>query len=57
MKRIIALLLSISTVLAMCSTICMAKEFPDVDSSHWALPYIDKLSDEGIINGYNVPLK
>ena len=53
MKRVIALLLSFSVLLSMISAICYAKEFPDVDASHWGLPYIDKLSDEGIINGYN----
>jgi len=53
MKRLIALLLSISMLLAMFTTVCYAKEFPDVDSSHWALPYINKLSDEGVINGYD----
>ena len=53
MKRIFALLLCFSMVLSMICTISYAKEFPDVDSSHWAIEYISKLSDEGVINGYD----
>jgi len=53
MKKFITLLLSISMLLVMFSTLCYAKEFSDVDSSHWALSYISKLSDDGVINGYD----
>ena len=34
------------------STMVLAKEFPDVDASHWAHQYISLLSDVGVINGY-----
>ena len=53
MRRVVAVLLCFSMLLTMILAISYAKEFPDVDSSHWGLPYISKLSDEGIINGYN----
>jgi len=53
MKRIVAVLLTFIIVFSMVSSVCFAKEFPDVDSSHWALEYINKLSDDGIINGYD----
>lgn len=33
-------------------TITFAKSFTDVPSSHWAYTYVNKLSDDGIINGY-----
>ena len=38
-------------MLLICS-VCLAKEFPDVESSHWAYKYIDELSNQNIINGY-----
>ena len=53
MKKFFAVILVISTILASMYTVCYAKEFPDVDSSHWAFEYINKLSDDGVINGYN----
>ncbi len=52
MKRIITLALCFSMALSVISGICYAKEFSDVDSSHWAREYISKLSDDGVINGY-----
>lgn len=34
-------------------TTVFAKQFPDVKTDHWAYTYIDKLSDNNIITGYD----
>lgn len=52
MKRAVAVVLSVATIMMIICSVCLAKEFPDVESSHWAYKYIDELSDQNIINGY-----
>ena len=33
-------------------SICFAVEFSDVSKEHWAYEYINKLSNDGVINGF-----
>jgi len=44
---ILAVLLCISL-----NSVVLAKEFNDVSKDNWAYPYIEALSEKGIINGY-----
>ena len=53
MKRHLFLIMAIIMMISCFSSICFAKAFPDVDTSHWAYKYIDELSNDGIINGYD----
>ena len=53
MKKFFALFLVIAMLSITFSSIAFAKEFPDVESSHWAHEYISSLSDEKVINGYD----
>ena len=53
MKRFVTLLLCVSILFIMLSAVCYAKEFPDVPLDHWAFKYIDELSNQSVINGYN----
>ena len=52
MKRFVAILGSLIMIFMMLCSTCLAAGFPDVDESHWAFEYISKLSEDGIINGY-----
>ncbi|MBR6253581.1 MAG: S-layer homology domain-containing protein [Clostridia bacterium] len=52
MKRFIAILSSFIMIFTLIGSACFAASFPDVDESHWAFQYITKLSDDGVINGY-----
>ncbi len=42
----------ISTLLLLSMSYSFAKDFSDVDTSHWAKQYIDALSNSGVISGY-----
>jgi len=50
-KGVIIMLIAMLIMSTM--SIALAKEFPDVPADHWALKYIDELSDKGVINGYD----
>ena len=52
MKKTIAVILTLSVMLGIIFQIALAKEFSDMPASHWAFQYVDKLSNEGVINGY-----
>ena len=51
MKKIIYIIMSIFIIQIVGSYAC-AKDFSDVLSTNWAYEYINYLSDNGIINGY-----
>ena len=51
MKKQITITILVALVLCMAVS-AFAKQFPDVEESHWAFEYINTLSDEGVINGY-----
>lgn len=55
MKRIVSVILAVSTILA--NSVVIAKEYPqkfwDVSKDHWAFEYIADLADRGVINGYD----
>ena len=55
MKKIVAVILAVSTILA--NSVVFAddssKRFNDVDSNDWAFEYITELSNRGVINGYD----
>lgn len=53
MKKFLLLLMALIMIMSLFGAIAYANEFPDVDGSHWAHPYIDDLSTKGIINGYD----
>ena len=53
MKKVIGFLITITILSVFLGSIEFAKEFPDVESSHWAYKYIDTLSSENVINGYD----
>ncbi len=53
MKRLLFFTLAIMMAMTCFSPLCFAKQFPDVESNHWAYKYIDDLSNQGIINGYD----
>lgn len=53
MKRIFSVILILVLTCILSATMAYAKEFPDVDASHWAYEYINALSDNNVINGYN----
>lgn len=50
-KSIMALVLTVVFILS--TATAYAGGFSDVPSSHWAKPYVDKMSDAGIIEGNN----
>ncbi len=52
MKKTIVSILAIAICILCFSQIALAKEFSDVPTSHWAYQYINELSEQGIINGY-----
>ena len=54
MKKILYLILAVMMLMnfSILSTKVRAVTFPDVEDSHWALEYIEKMKDSGIINGY-----
>ena len=52
MKRVVCLASSIVMLFTVCFSFAYAKDFSDVDSTHWAYQYINELSDGGVINGY-----
>lgn len=55
MKKIVAVILAVSTILA--NSVVFAddssKRFNDVESNDWAFEYITELSNRGVINGYD----
>ncbi len=52
MKKLVFLTIGIMLIVSTL-TVCLAREFPDVEANHWAYKYIDELSNKGIINGYD----
>ena len=52
MKKIIPVALSVSLLLGTTMPMVIAKSFNDVEQSHWAYTYIDELSNEEVVNGY-----
>ena len=52
MKKAVLLLSFVVIIVVGVSCIVLAKSFNDVPDNHWANTYIDKLSNLGIINGY-----
>ncbi len=52
MKKKILGLVILTLVFSLIGTFAFAKEFPDVESTHWAHEFISSLSDDGVINGY-----
>ena len=48
---VVLLGLIVGVSLAM-SLVVLARDFSDVEASHWAYPYINELTEKGIINGY-----
>jgi len=46
------LILCVVLIIVASFSICYAKTFKDVSSDHWAYKYIDKLSNDGVINGF-----
>ncbi len=52
MKKLVVITIVIAIALGIVCGIAFAKEFTDIDSSHWAFKYVDELSNKGIINGY-----
>ena len=55
MKKILAVefvIVVLIVVMLSFNNNCMAKDFNDLPSTHWAYQYVSKLSDEGTINGY-----
>ena len=53
MKKLFIVVLLIFILSLSNSAVC-AKDFNDISSTHWAFEYVDYLSDNGIINGYEV---
>ena len=51
-KYISKALLSAAIVATSLSSFSLAKNFNDIDSSHWAFKYVDELSNNKVINGY-----
>ena len=49
MKKLIYFLV---ILVILCSSFSLAKSFSDVPNTHWAYQYINELSDDGVINGY-----
>ncbi len=52
MKKLLFLTMAIMMILSCMLSSALAKEFPDVETSHWAYKYIDELSNKNIISGY-----
>ena len=54
MKRIVSVILAVSTILA--NSVVLAKEYPqkfwDVAKDHWAFEAVCEFSERGVINGY-----
>ena len=44
--------ISIMLIVLVISSAALAAKFSDVASNHWALPFIDALSDQKVVNGY-----
>ena len=52
-KGFLAVLFLLTTLLVVSmSVVVFAKEFTDIDATHWAFTYVDDLSSKGVINGY-----
>ena len=51
MKKLFAIIVFVF-ILQLCCLNVYAKEFSDLPSTHWAYEYVNYLSDNGIINGY-----
>ena len=49
---LVVLVILLITILMLSFTTCFAKSFTDLDNTHWAFNYVDKLSNNGVINGY-----
>ena len=52
MKKLILITIASAIILGVICGIALAKEFTDINASHWAFTYVNSLSDQGIINGY-----
>lgn len=46
------IIIGILVIMIASFSICFAKTFSDVEKNHWAYKYIDKLSNDGVINGF-----
>ena len=53
MRKLLLLTMTLVVIISCCASLCFAKEFPDVAKDHWAYRYIDELSNQGVINGYD----
>ncbi|MBR3280435.1 MAG: S-layer homology domain-containing protein [Clostridia bacterium] len=52
MKKLVVITIVIAIALGIVCGIAFAKEFTDIGATHWAMAYVDDLSNKGIINGY-----
>jgi len=52
MKKLVLITIISAIFLGVICGIALAKEFTDINASHWAFSYVNSLSDLGIINGY-----
>ena len=52
-KLLTIAIIAIITTICSFSFVALAKEFSDIDQSHWAFQYVDELSNQGVINGYD----
>ena len=52
MKKFIPMMIGAFAITSSMMPMVIAKTFTDVDASHWAYSYIDELSNDGVINGY-----
>jgi len=52
-KSFLAVLFLLTTLVVISmSMVVFAKQFTDIDNTHWAFSYVDDLSTKGVINGY-----
>ena len=51
-KRMLSLLLAVALVLGLCPSVFAAgSSYADVLDTHWAHPYIEDVTEKGIMNG------
>ena len=53
MKKCVSILLGVTVLSNIALPVTLAKEFNDVPDSHWAFSYVDELSNNSVINGYD----
>lgn len=51
MKKVASILICVCMILS-CITVVIAADFNDLASDHWAYSYVDKLVNDGTINGF-----